>query len=199
MAASAETTQRYIYCLEGNWNKHPHSNQSIRPILDLLFTFSKTKYIYRKCPTKEDFIKGLQAFTQKRYSNYTVLYIAYHGRKNRIYFGKEHITLKEIADVLEGKLNGKIVHFGSCSTLNTTEKNITDFINRTGCSFISGYKKDVPYIESCAFELLYFNVLFGNVGAEMKTYLSCLHSFALSLLNLQSRFNICMRNVVQFI
>lgn len=41
--------------------------------------------------------------------------------------------------------------------------------------------------------------LWGNVGAEMKTCLSCLHSFALSLLNLQSRFNICMRNVVQFI
>ena len=157
--ARAETTQRYIYCLEGNWNKHPHSNQSIRPILDLLFTFSKAKYIYRKCPTKEEFIKGLQAFTQKRYSNYTVLYIAYHGRKNRIYFGKEYITLKEIADVLEGKLNGKIVHLGSCSTLNTTERNITDFINRTGCSFVSGYKKDVPYIESSAFELLYFNIL----------------------------------------
>ena len=90
--ARAETTQRHIYCLEGNWNKHPHSNQSIKPILDLLLTFSKTKYIYRKCPTKEDFIKGLQAFTQKRYSNYTVLYIAYHGRKNRIYFGKEYIN-----------------------------------------------------------------------------------------------------------
>ena len=54
MAASAKTKQRYIYCLEGNWNKHPHSNQSIKPILDLLLTFSKTKYIYRKCPTKED-------------------------------------------------------------------------------------------------------------------------------------------------
>lgn len=70
-----------------------------------------------------------------------------------------YITLKEIADVLEDKLNGIIVHFGSCSTLNTTEKNITDFIKRTGCALISGYKKDVPYIDSSAFELLYFNVL----------------------------------------
>lgn len=157
--SGTKTTQRYIYCLEGNWNKNPHSNQSIKPILDLLFIFSKTKYIYRKCPTKEEFIKGLKAFTQKRYSNYTVLYIAYHGRKNRIYFGKEFITLKEIADILEGKLNGKIVHFGSCSTLDTTENNITYFINTTGCSFISGYKKDITYIESNAFELLYFNVL----------------------------------------
>lgn len=87
-----------------------------------MFTFSKIKYIYKKCITKRDFIKGLQSFTQKRYSNYTVLYIAYHGRKNRICIGNEYITLKEIADVLEDKLNGIIVHFGSCSTLNTTEK-----------------------------------------------------------------------------
>ena len=86
-------------------------------------------------------------------------FMAYHGRKNRICIGNEYITLKEIADVLEDKLNGIIVHFGSCSTLNTTEKNITDFIKRTGCALISGYKKDVPYIDSSAFELLYFNVL----------------------------------------
>ena len=151
--------EKFIYCLEGNWNKHPKSNQSIKPILDLLYTFSKVKYIYHKCPTKEEFIRKLETFTQKRYSNYTVLYIAYHGCKNRIYFGNEYITLKEIANVLEGKLNGKIVHFGSCSTLNTTEKNIIEFINRTGCFFISGYQKDVEYIDSTAFELSYFDTL----------------------------------------
>lgn len=151
--------EKFIYCLEGNWNKHPKSAQSIKPILDLLYTFSKVKYIYHKCTTKKDFIRELQTFTQKRYSNYTVLYIAYHGRKNRIYFGKEYITLKEIANVLEGKLKGKIVHFGSCSTLNTSEKNITDFIHRTGCSFISGYQKDVDCIDSTAFELSYFETL----------------------------------------
>ena len=156
---NTNTPERFIYCLEGNWNRHPKSNQSIKPILDLLYAFSKVKYIYRKCPTKNEFIKGLQTFTQKRYSNYTVLYIAYHGRKNRIYFGNEYITLKEIANVLEGKLNGKIIHFGSCSTLNTSEKNITDFIARTGCSFISGYQKDVEYIDSSAFELLYFDTV----------------------------------------
>lgn len=101
---NTNTPERFIYCLEGNWNKHPKSNQSIKPILDLLYTFSKVKYIYRKCSTKDEFIKGLQTFTQKRYSNYTVLYIAYHGRKNRIYFGNEYITLKEIANVLEGQI-----------------------------------------------------------------------------------------------
>ena len=148
-----------IYCLEGNWNKNPRSNQSVKPILDLLHTFSKMKYIYRKCATKDEFLKGLKTFTQKRYSNYTVLFIAYHGRENSIYFGNDYITLKEIANVLEGKLNGKIVHFGSCSTLHTSSKNITDFVTRTGCSLISGYKKNVEQISSGAFELIYFELL----------------------------------------
>lgn len=156
---SENENQRFIYCLEGNWNKHPKSNQSVKPILELLYTFSKVKYIYRKCATKDEFIKGLLAFTQRRYSNYRILYIAYHGRRNRIFFGNEYITLKEISNVLEGKLEGKVVHFGSCSTLNTSEKNIRSFISRTGCHFISGYKKDVDYIVSTAFELLYFELL----------------------------------------
>lgn len=130
--------EKHIYCLEGNWNRNPRSNQSIKPILDLLHTFSKVKYVYRKCFNKEDFLKGLQTFAQKRYANYTVLYIAFHGQKNRVYFGNEYVTLKEIASMLEGKLKGKIVHFGSCSTLRTSEKNISDFITRTGCSCISG-------------------------------------------------------------
>ena len=41
-------TNKFIYCLEGNWNKNPRSNQSIKPMLDLLYTFSKVKYIYHK-------------------------------------------------------------------------------------------------------------------------------------------------------
>jgi len=122
--------EKFIYCLEGNWNKHPKSNQSIKPILDLLYTFSKVKYIYHKCPTKEEFIRKLETFTQKRYSNYTVLYIAYHGRKNRIYFGNEYITLKEIANVLEGKLNGKIVQH------STLQKRISSNLSTVQAVFL---------------------------------------------------------------
>lgn len=150
---------RNIYCLEGNWNKNPRSKQSIKPILDLLSTTHKVKYIYRKCNTKDDFFKYLLAFTQKRYANYPILYIAFHGRKNRILIGGEYVTLQDISNALAGKLEGKIVYFGSCSTMGTTQKNITDFIDSTGCSFILGYEISVDYIASTAFELLYFETL----------------------------------------
>lgn len=67
--------------------------------------------------------------------------------------------MKDIATALEGKLANKFVHFGSCSTLRTSEKNIQNFISTTNCQFISGYRKDVDYIDACAFELLYFELL----------------------------------------
>jgi len=160
-----EISEKHIYCLEGNWNKNPRNSQSVKPILELLNTSVGVKYIYRKCNTKEEFIEYLRQYTFKRYQNYSILYLAFHGRANRICIRKEDITLEEVAFVLKGKLKDKFIHFGSCSTLKTSEKNISNFITDTKCSFISGYRKNVGYLYSTAFELLYFELL-----QKKKTY-----------------------------
>lgn len=157
-----QTHERNIYCLEGNWNKNPRSHQSIKPMLELLRTFKGVKYVYYKCDTKNEFYKRLQQFTKGTYKNYPILYLAFHGKPNRIEVEKQYITLKEIAMDLEGKLANKIVHFGSCYTMRTSEKNIQHFITTTNCQFISGYRKYVDYIDACAFELLYFDLLQEN-------------------------------------
>ena len=152
-------TTRHIFCLEGNWNKNPKSKKSIRPVLELLHTSCDVKYIYYKCHNKNEFTENLKKYTQKRYKNYPVLYLAFHGKRNRIYFGKEYITLKEIAAILEGKMQDKIVYFGSCSTLQTSPQNIDHFITQTECSCISGYLNYVDFIVSTAFELIYLQTL----------------------------------------
>ena len=102
--------------MEGNWNTNPQSKQSIRPILDILYYSAGIRYVYRKCNTKDEFFEYLRQFTFKRYKNYRILYIAFHGRPNGIQIGRDFVTLSEIADVWEGHLSGRIVHFGSCST-----------------------------------------------------------------------------------
>ncbi|MDR2953812.1 MAG: hypothetical protein LBV43_01870 [Prevotella sp.] len=164
--SDTKTYERNIYCLEGNWNKNPRSHQSIKPMLELLRTFKGVKYVYHKCDTKDEFYKRLQQFTKGTYKNYPILYFAFHGKPNRIEVENQYITLKDIATALEGKLANKIVHFGSCYTMRTSEKNIHNFITTTNCQFISGYRKFVDYIEACAFELLYFDLLqeFTSVG-----------------------------------
>ena len=155
---------RNIFCIEGTWNNRSNGRPSIRPILELLHTFYGVKYIYRKCLSKDDFLNTLHTFTYKYYDNYPILYIAYHGLTNRICVGNDTIALNEIADVLEGKITGKIIHFGSCSTLNTSARNITSFMKRTGCSHLSGYKKDVEYNDSNAFEVLYLHYLQNHIS-----------------------------------
>lgn len=156
---------RYIYCLEGNWNTNPRSKQSIRPILDILYYSAGIRYVYRKCNTKDEFFEYLQQFTFKRYKNYRILYIAFHGQPNGIQIGRDFVTLSEIADVLEGHLSGRIVHFGSCSSMRTKRANIDDFMNRTKANLVSGYRKQVDFIESTAWEMIYLYSV-GDTGVN---------------------------------
>lgn len=78
---------RNIYCLEGNWRTNPRCKQSVRPMLDILRNAAGIKYIYRKCNTREEFFEYLRQYTFVRYRNYTILYIAFHGRPNKIQIG----------------------------------------------------------------------------------------------------------------
>lgn len=148
-----------IYCLEGNWNTNPNSNQSIKPILELLKTTCGIRYIHIKCDTKAELLKYLRQFTFKRYKNYQILYIAFHGKTNRICTGKEYTSLTEFGEVLENSLEGRIIHFGSCSTLKTSNKHIQNFLYTTNADSISGYSKSIDFIDSTALDLLYFKLL----------------------------------------
>ena len=69
------------------------------------------------------------------------------------------MTLSEIADVLEGELGGCAVHFGSCSTMRTKRANIDDFMNRTKADLVSGYRKQVDFIEATAGEMVWLQTI----------------------------------------
>ena len=147
---------RNIYCLEVNWRTNPRCRQSVRPMLDILRDAAGIKYIYRKCNTREEFFEYLRQYTFERYRNYTILYIAFHGRPNKIQIGRDLVTLREIADILEGFLAHRVVYFGSCSTMRTKRANIDDFLHRTKADILAGYSKDVDFIQATAWELCCF-------------------------------------------
>ena len=146
---------RNIYCLEGNWRTNPRCKQSVRPMLDILRNAAGIKYIYRKCNTREEVFEYLRQYTFVRYRNYTILYIAFHGRPNKIQIGRDLVTLREITDVLEGHLAHRIVYFGSCSTMRTKRANIDDFLHRTKADILAGYRKDVDFIQATAWEMVW--------------------------------------------
>ncbi|MCB9211525.1 MAG: hypothetical protein H6609_19345 [Ignavibacteriales bacterium] len=161
-----------IYCLEGIWDENLSNKRSVHPILDLLKSNSNIPYIYRDVATKEEFVFFINKFKQKKYSNYSILYLAFHGEENKILASnKSEINLEDLADILSNSCRRKIIFFGSCRTLNIDKRLLKKFLKETGALAVCGYKSEVDWLVSTAFELLLIDLLQDNVfdGRGIKT------------------------------
>ena len=156
-----------VFCLEGDWEKDLKSRTSIGPVLELLETsgYPSVPYIRRDTGTLTEFDYYLSRWTLKKYDRYPILYLGFHGTPGalRVGYGPDHgIDLKELGERLEGKCNKRIIHFGSCGTLNIHGTRIRNFIKRTGALAVFGYRSDVDWMISAAFEIILFYELQYN-------------------------------------
>ena len=150
--------QKDIFCVEGAWEPDYRDKKSVENVLEFVEIVEKVKFITRKCYNKDTLFTLLKDSAQKRYKNYSILYLAFPGEPNHIHLGKRNkkVSLDEIADMIDGTANGKIIHFGACSTLNISQWVMRNFLKKTAALAISGYQKDIGFLESTAMDLLYF-------------------------------------------
>lgn len=151
-----------IYCIEGPWDYYDIEDKStVLPLLDLLHYQGYCNYIYHDCATKEEFLFLLRKWKVKAVSNkYPILYLAFHGGSERIFLNKDaSFSLEELGEALAGKCAGKVIHFGSCSTLSTRKPHIDAFLRKTGATAVIGYKKEIEWLLSAACDLLIFEAL----------------------------------------
>mgnify|MGYP001822190491 FL=1 len=156
-----------VFCLEGNWEKDLKSRTSMGPVLELLEKsgYPSVPYIYRDVGTLTEFDYYIGRWTLKKYDRYPILYLGFHGTPGalRVGYGKEKgITLAELQDLLEGKCSRRIIHFGSCGTLNIHGTRIRNFLKRTGALAVFGYRSEVDWMISAAFEIILFYELQYN-------------------------------------
>ncbi len=143
-----------ILCLEGEWSADIRSEESVKPLLQTLHWRGEIKYIYRRCGTKSEFAYYLRQ--KKYYRDCQIVYLSFHGARGKLKISPEEvITLAEIADLAQGAFKNKLVYFGSCKTLKAVDEQLTEFLKRTGAAAVAGYTKDVGWVESSAFELLF--------------------------------------------
>ncbi|MBN2275325.1 MAG: hypothetical protein JXK95_13400 [Bacteroidales bacterium] len=145
-----------IFCLEGDWERDLRVKRSIKFTLEYLNDCFSIKNIHRNCAVREQFIKYLKDFMLKKYSRYSILYLAFHGDPNAILFGRVPLTLNEIAEICENRLSNKIVHFGSCSSLNMDKRRLKNFIYKTNALCVSGYRKRIDFNPGTVLDILYF-------------------------------------------
>lgn len=157
----AKHYEKHIFCLEGDWNDNLKQKSSILPALELLKLNASIESIYKTCSTKAEFYKRIDQIlnNKTKYGKYQIIYLSFHGFKGGIQLSNdEEITLDELANVFEGKLKGKMIHFGSCSTLKTHEETINNFIEKTQALAISGYEKNINFISSTVIDILFFEL-----------------------------------------
>lgn len=151
-----------IYCIEGLWD---HGNiqdeTTVLPILDLLEKKNYCDHIYHDCATKSELEYFLDKWKHKTINEkYPILYLAFHGDPGYIFLThKDKYSLAELADFLGDKCTGKIIYFGSCSTLNIDKRRINSFLKKTGAIAVIGYKRDIDWIQSAACDLFVFEAL----------------------------------------
>jgi hypothetical protein len=159
---AARIKKKGIYCIEGLWDHGYIQDQStVLPILDLLEKRDYCNYIYHDCATKSELEYFLDKWKDKTINEkYPILYLAFHGDPGYIFLTHEDkYSFTELANFLGDKCKGKIIYFGSCSTLNIDKRRINSFFKKTGAIATIGYKKDIDWIQSAACDLFVFEAL----------------------------------------
>lgn len=143
-----------IFCLEGEWDPNLTNRNSVEPILELLERLGIARTIHRDVATRPELEYYLRKWGQRRYADYTVLYLASHGQSGQLQLGQGSVTMDELAESLEGKCSGRVVYFGCCLMLNQEDDALQEFVRRTGAKAVVGYSRLIDWLDSAAFEVL---------------------------------------------
>lgn len=165
-----------LFCIESDWDSQPQREKSILPLLQCIKgVYPEFDYVYRTANTKEELTYCLKKFKSIRKLNndfYTMVFCG-HGRTGKFTLGDEingtELTLKELGEMCHS-VSKKLffnqhVHFDSCSILKTSESNLSLFIELTGAEAVTGFSKNVDFIDSYALEMVLFEALLSSNNA----------------------------------
>lgn len=147
-----------ILCLEGDWEDGLIRRKSLVPVLKLLRSQWDIPFIYRIVPTRDEFKRVIDKWGTSAYSKFNILYLGFHGEPGALRFGDEQVPIRDLWE-LHGKGQGRIVHFGSCETLNISPREIERFFKQTQFQALCGFGETVDWLHCCALEILILDQL----------------------------------------
>ena len=165
--AKTKDQRKGICCLEGHW-WGVKGKTSIEPMLRCLETQADYKVPFRHYDvgTREEFDFYLKKWRGASFNDFPILYLGFHGAPGMLHVGEgrdSSLTLEDLADWLGSGCRGRVVHLGSCGTVNVPGRQLKEFCTRTGVLAVCGFSKDVDWLKSAAFDML---VLGGLQGAS---------------------------------
>lgn len=132
---------------------------SAKPFLETLEWCHGLKFRLKQASNGEELLKHVREWAGEKEWTHSILYFWGHGSPNALWLGSEgsdhRVSLQKISEEIAGVCEESVlVHFGACSTLRLTDD---DFLRKSGVAAVSGYRVDVDWTDSLAFEMLYMS------------------------------------------
>jgi|TARA_B110000090_G_scaffold194906_1_gene230495 hypothetical protein len=150
----------FIYCLEAVHDIETDAVTEAQKSLEQLTMQYGVASIYKTCDTIEGLEDSLNALVldDHNFIDYEVIYLVITGEANSICLNDYYYSLQEIAEIFEGRLKGKILHFSNAKVLNLDEEEAQYFLDITGAKGISGYGNECNGITSSNLDKAFFNL-----------------------------------------
>ena len=150
----------FIYCLEAVDDVEIDQVTEAQTKLEQLTTQYGVASIYKTCDTIEGLEDSLNALIldDHNFKNYEIIYLVITGEANSICLNDYYYSLQEVAEIFEGRLEGKILHFSNAKVLDLDEEEAQYFLDITGARGVSGYGNSYNGVTSSDLDKAFFNL-----------------------------------------
>ena len=151
---------KFIFCLEAVPDVATNTTSEVVENLERLAIEQGISSIYKTCDTIEGLEESLNTLLHDdhNFTDYEIIYLVMPGEANNISLNDYLYSLEEIAELFEGKMRGKIIHFANAKVLDLSAEEAQYFLDVTGARAISGYGVAVQQLSSCNLDKAFFGL-----------------------------------------
>ena len=160
--------EQFVFCLEAVSDVEIIETTEIEKKLENLALNQGIPNIYKACDTIEGLEESCSALLcdNHDFNNYEIIYLVMEGENDNICIYDYYYSLDEIAELFEGKMKGKIIHFANTKTLELTNDQAQFFLDVTGAKAISGYGEKFSNLKSYQLDQVFFKLFQDNEDIE---------------------------------
>ncbi|NEV93997.1 hypothetical protein G3567_07540 [Psychroflexus sp. YR1-1] len=157
--------ENFIYCLEAVPDAEQEETTGVVGILEHMALTQDISSIYKACDTIEGLEESLNflLYEDHHFQDYEIIYLVLPGEANSILINGYYYSIEEIAELFEGQMKGKVIHFANRKILDLTDEECQYFLDVTGARAISGYGFHSESLSSAyTLDRLFFSLFYEN-------------------------------------
>jgi len=151
---------KFIFCLEAVADIEKETSTETVQNLEQLAVEQGIASIYKTCDTIEGLDESLNTllYDDHNFKDYEIIYLVMPGEANNICLNDYYYSLEEIAELFEGKMKGKILHFANAKVLDLSQDEAQYFLDVTGARAVSGYGAAFHKLSSSSLDKAFFSL-----------------------------------------